>query len=189
MNKIKSFVLLCIIAAIAFAMYKFTKETSASPENSIVSKAVASSIMISEEEAKKLSDMYPLHLYFFNENEDLLKQEIRYIGKEDLSKGPENTAGIVLNEIIKGPSPDMGLRPSLDSKAKIASISMEDHKIEIIFNETSFGNHIELSVMSIVNSLCDIEGIDEVYIKTDDDNENQRLNEYGLDEKLTKDMH
>ena len=191
MNKLKSFVLLCIIAAVAFGMYKFIKSSSTPAENNNFSAAntAASSIMISEEEAKKLSDMFPLHLYFLNENGDLLKQEIRYITKEEFEKGTENNAKIVLDELIKGPSPDAGLKPSIDNKTKINAMTLEDKKIEIDFDENFLNGDVKMAAMSVVNSLCDIDGIDEVYIKINGDSENQKLKDTGLDKKLSKDMN
>jgi germination protein M len=58
----------------------------------------ASSVVMGEEQAKKLENKFPIHLYFANADNTKLRLEIRYIDIADTEKGVAHMASVIVNE-------------------------------------------------------------------------------------------
>lgn len=129
----------------------------------------ASSIVMGEEEAQMLSDKVPIHLYFANEDGSKLKLEVRYIPVSEAKKSVNNLAGIVVNELIKGPT-KKGLKATIPEGTKLAknSIPIKAGVATVNFNKDFVDKHPggkdaeRITIYSIVNSLTDIKDIQEV---------------------------
>ena len=61
-----------------------------------------SSIVMNEDEAKKLTDKVPIHLYFANDDNSKLKLEVRYIAVSEAKKSVNTLASTIVKELIKG---------------------------------------------------------------------------------------
>jgi len=129
----------------------------------------ASSVAIGEEEAKKLSDKVPIHLYFANEDSSKLKLEVRHIPVSEAKKSVNNLAGIVVNELIKGPT-KKGLKPTIPEGTKLikSSVPIKAGVATVNLSKDFVDKHPggkdaeRLTIYSIVNSLTEIKDIQEV---------------------------
>ncbi|MDP4181498.1 MAG: GerMN domain-containing protein [Bacillota bacterium] len=128
----------------------------------------ASSIAMGEEEAKKLSDKLPIHLYFANEDNSKLKLEVRYIPIKDAKKSVNNLAGIVVKELIKGPTKS-GLKPTIPEGTKLkTSVSIKSGVATVNLSKDFADKHPggkdaeRITIYSIVNSLTEIKDIQKV---------------------------
>ena len=63
-----------------------------------------------EDEAKKLTDKVPIHLYFTDEDNKKLTMEIRYISVAEAKKSTASLASVIVKELITGPAKDSGLQ-------------------------------------------------------------------------------
>lgn len=129
----------------------------------------ASSVAIGEEEAKKLSDKVPIHLYFANEDSSKLKLEVRHIPISEAKKSVNNLAGIVVNELIKGPT-KKGLKATIPEGTKLvkSSVPIKSGVATVNLSKDFVDKHPggkeaeRLTIYSIVNSLTEIKDIQEV---------------------------
>ena len=106
-----------------------------------------------------------LTLYFPDNDALYLHPEVREV---ETVKG-EELASIVLDELFKGPVSE-NLSPCLDGEKLVNSVTVSDGLCTVDFNEdfailNSGGSTREsFAIGAIVNSLCSLEGIDEVKI-------------------------
>ncbi|TYQ15300.1 UNVERIFIED_CONTAM: sporulation and spore germination protein [Acetivibrio alkalicellulosi] len=128
----------------------------------------ASSILLSEAEASKISDKVPIHLYFANEDYTKLKLEIRYIPISEAKKSVNHLAEIIVNELIKGPKVS-GLKPTIPVEAKLHEDIKIDGDVAIVdFNSEFRDKHPggkaqeKMTIYSIVNSLTELKEINKV---------------------------
>jgi hypothetical protein len=129
----------------------------------------ASSIVMGEEEARKLSDKVPIHLYFANEDNTKLKLEVRHIPASEAKKSVNNLAGIVVNELINGPT-KKGLKATIPGGTKLIknSVPIKSGVATVNLSKDFVDKHPggkdaeRITIYSIVNSLTDIKGIQEV---------------------------
>ncbi len=135
-----------------------------------------SSIAIGEDEAKKLTDKVPVHLYFANEDNTKLKLEIRYIPVSEAKKSVNNLAGKIVEELIKGPSEGSALKSTIPKEAKLASpvkINAESSTATVDFNKEFISKHPggkdaeRITIYSIVNSLTELKEIEKVKFTID----------------------
>lgn len=129
----------------------------------------ASSIVMGEDEAKKLTDKVPIHLYFAGEDNSKLKLEVRYIPMADAKKSVDNLASIIVKELIKGPLKDCGLKATipagtqLRTPVKISSgVATVDLSKEIIDKHPGGKDAEQLTIFSIVNSLTELKDVQKV---------------------------
>ncbi|MDQ2085353.1 GerMN domain-containing protein [Herbivorax sp. ANBcel31] len=127
-----------------------------------------SSITLSEAEARQISDKVPINLYFANKDCTELKLEIRYIPVSEAKKSVNHLAGIIVNELIKGPKVDE-LRPTIPSESKLKSKIEIDGDVAVVdfnseFREKHSGEKAQekMTIYSIVNSLTELKEIDKV---------------------------
>ncbi|NLI57154.1 MAG: GerMN domain-containing protein [Clostridium sp.] len=127
-----------------------------------------SSITLSEEEARQISDKIPINLYFANEDYTKLKLEIRYIPMSEAKKSVNHLAEIIVNELIKGPKVGE-LRSAIPSESKLVSKIEIDGDVAVVdFNSEFRDKHPDdkakekMTIYSIVNSLTELKEIDKV---------------------------
>lgn len=129
-----------------------------------------SSIVMNEEDAKKLTDKVPIHLYFANEDNTKLKLEVRYISMAEAKKSVNNLATIIVNELIKGPT-NVGLNATIPkgtkpvTKVKIDAASATatvDFSKEFIEKHPGGKTAEQLTIYSIVNSLTELKEVQKV---------------------------
>jgi germination protein M len=134
----------------------------------------ASSIVMAEEEAEAVSGKVPLYLYFANEDNTRLKLEVRYISAGDAKKDTGQMAGVVIEELIKGPADTDGYKPTIPAGAKLRSpvvikdgIATVDMSIEFKTQHPGGKDAEKLTIYSIVNSLTELRGIEKVKFTID----------------------
>lgn len=129
----------------------------------------ASSVVMGEEEAKKLTDKVPIHLYFANQDSTKLKLEVRYIPVSEAKKSVNNLATLIVKELIKGPSADSGLKATVPSGAALRSpVSINSGIATVDFTKDFIAKHPggkaaeQLTIYSIVNSLTELKEVQKV---------------------------
>jgi hypothetical protein len=128
-----------------------------------------SSIVMNEDEAKKLTDMVPIHLYFANEDNTKLKLEIRYIKMSEAKKSVNNLATIIVKELISGPENKSGLKATIPAGTKPgARIKIDAATATVDFSKEFVEKHPggkiaeQLTIYSVVNSLTELKEIQKV---------------------------
>lgn len=133
-----------------------------------------SSVVMSEEEAKELTDKYPVRLYFANEDNTKLKLEIRYIPVSEAKKGTATIAAWIVNELIKGPVTNKNLKSTIPQSAQLrgpvkieAGVATVDLTSDFITKHTGGKEAEKMSIYSIVNSLTELKDIQKVKFRID----------------------
>lgn len=128
-----------------------------------------SSIVINEEDAKRLSDKIPVHLYFANEDNTRLKKEIRYIEVGEAKKGTSTLASWIVKELIKGPKTNKALKPTIPEGTELRSpVVIEDGIATVDLTNNFVNKHPggkeaeQMTIFSIVNSLTELKEIQKV---------------------------
>jgi germination protein M len=130
-----------------------------------------SSIAMNEDEAKKLTDKVPIHLYFANEDNTKLKLEIRYIPLSEAKKSVNNRASLIVKELINGPDSKSGLKATIPAGTKQGArikidaakgIATVDFSKEFIDKHPGGKIAEQLTIYSIVNSLTELKEIQKV---------------------------
>lgn len=128
----------------------------------------ASSIVMNEDEAKKLTDKVPIHLYFAGED-NKLKLEVRYIQVAEAKKSTSNLASTVVKELISGPGAEGGLKATMPEGTKLrapvsinAGVATVDLTKEFVDKHPGGKEAEQLTIYSIVNSLTEIKDIQKV---------------------------
>lgn len=128
-----------------------------------------SSIVMNEDEAKKLSDKVPIHLYFANTENSKLKLEVRYIPITEAKKSVSNLATAIVKELIKGPGPTSMLKPTVPAGAQLrspvsinAGIATVDFTKDLITKHPGGKTAEQLTIFSIVNSLTELKEVQKV---------------------------
>jgi hypothetical protein len=134
----------------------------------------ASSIALSEADARQIADKMPISLYFANEEGTKLKLEKRYIPMSDIKKPTNELASLIIKELINGPAKGSGLKATIPAETKLRSKVKIDGGVAIVdfskeFKEKHPGgkNAEQLTIYSIVNSLTELKDISEVKFKID----------------------
>jgi germination protein M len=168
MRRIISIVTVCIFILVTFSgcglLQKMGLQSGSEDELRPVS-----SIVIGEDEAKKLTDKVPIHLYFANEDNTKLKLEVRYIPLTDAKQGTSHLASVIVRELIKGPSADTGykstipagttLRTPVSISSRIATVDMSK---EFKSKHPGGKDAEKMTIYSIVNSLTELADIEKV---------------------------
>ncbi|NLU26440.1 MAG: GerMN domain-containing protein [Hungateiclostridium thermocellum] len=130
--------------------------------------SVASSIVLSEADARQIADKSPIRLYFANEDNSKLKLEIRYIPVSETTKSVNHLAEIIVNELIKGPKV-AGLKPTIPEGTKLRSAIKIEGDVAIVdftkeFRDNHPGGKAEerMTIYSVVNSLTELKEINKV---------------------------
>lgn len=128
-----------------------------------------SSIVMNEDEAKKLTDKVPVHLYFANEDNTKLKLLVRYVSLADAKKPVSTLATTIVKELFNGPGTAAGYNPTLPSGTALhspvtvnAGIATVD--LNAAFRDNHPGGKVaeQLSIFSVVNTLTELKEISKV---------------------------
>lgn len=127
-----------------------------------------SSIVLTEEEARRLNEKLPVTLYFSNQDGTRLVNEIRYISMEDAKQGTEKLASVLVKELINGPAsselkPTIPEGTSLRSPVKIEGrTAIVDMTKEFVDNHPGGKEAEEMTIYSAVNTLTELKDIETV---------------------------
>ncbi len=163
-----SILTLCIFTLVVFAgcgfLQKLGLQKGAEDELRPVS-----SIVMGEDEAEVLSNKVPVYLYFANEDNTKLKLEVRYISMEDAKKGTSQLAGIIVNELIKGPTATTGFKATVPEGSELRSAIKIKDGVAVVDMSKEFksahpgGKDAEkMTIYSIVNSLTELKDVQKV---------------------------
>ncbi len=129
----------------------------------------ASSIVMNEDEAKKLTDKVPIHLYFASEDSSKLKMEVRYIPVAEAKKSVNNLASVIVKELIKGPAADTALKATIPATAQLrapvninAGVATVDFTKDFVDKHPGGKSAEQLTIYSIVNSLTELKEVQKV---------------------------
>jgi germination protein M len=127
-----------------------------------------SSIVISEEDARRLNEKLPVHLYFSDRDCTKLVAEIRYLSMDEAKQGTEQLASALVKELVKGPS-NSELRPTIPEGASLRSpVKLEGRTATVDMTKEFIDNHPggkeneEITIFSIVNTLTELKDIERV---------------------------
>jgi len=127
-----------------------------------------SSIVLSEEEARRLNEKLPVTLYFSNQDGTRLINEIHYISMDEAKQGTEKLASVLVKELIKGPS-SSELKATIPEGASLRSpVKIEGRTAIVDMTKEFVDNHPggkeaeELTIFSIVNTLTELKDIETV---------------------------
>ncbi len=128
-----------------------------------------SSIVMSEEDAKLLSDKVALHIYFANPDNTKLSLQIRYIPVTEAKKSVNNLASAIVRELLSGPGPNTALKQVIPTGTRLlAPVSVDNSVAAVNLSNEFVNNHPggklaeQLTIYSIVNSLTEIKEISKV---------------------------
>jgi germination protein M len=128
-----------------------------------------SSITMGEDEASKLTDKVPIHLYFANEDNTKLKLEVRYIPMADAKQSASHLASVIVRELIKGPSADSGYKATIPAGTTLRTPVTVNARTAVVDMSKEFkskhpgGKDAEkMTIYSIVNSLTELKDIQKV---------------------------
>jgi germination protein M len=128
-----------------------------------------SSVVMNEEEAKKLSDKIPVYLYFANEDNTKLKLEVKYIPMSEAKKSSSSLATAIVKELINGPAEDSKLKATIPAGTQLRSpVKIEAGIATVDFNKAFVEKHPggkaaeQMTLFSIVNSLTEMKDIQKV---------------------------
>lgn len=169
MRRLVSATLIIIILCLGlFAGCSPKKSADEENKNSLETQPV-SSIAIGEEDAKNISDKYPVRVYFANEDNSKLKAQIRYVDLQEAKKGTEYLAALIIQELIKGPDRESGLRATIPKDVKLVSpVKVKDGIATVNLSKQLIDNHVggkaneQMTIYSIVNSLTELKDISKV---------------------------
>lgn len=169
MRKVVSVITVCFLVLMMFSgcsvLQKLGLMSSESDEV-----RPASSIVMGEDEAKKLTDKVPIHLYFANEDNTKLMLDVHYIPMADTKQSTSHLASVIVKELIAGPSKDSGLKATIPKgtvlrkpvsiKKGVATVDLSG---EFKANHPGGGKDAEkMTIYSIVNSLTELKDIEKV---------------------------
>lgn len=170
MRKLLSIILICIMIIAMFSGCGLLQKLGLQ-ENNNDELTPVSSIVMNEDEAKKLTDMVPVHLYFANEDNTKLKLEIRYIKMSEAKKSVNNLATIIVKELINGPDSKSGLKATIPAGTKPGArikIDAANATATVDFSKEFVEKHPggkiaeQLTIYSVVNSLTELKEIQKV---------------------------
>lgn len=127
-----------------------------------------SSILLSEEDARRINEKLQVRLYFADPDGTKLVREIRYIDIADAKQGTEQQATILVKELVKGPS-NSTLKATIPEGASLRSpVKVENRVATIDMTKEFVDNHPggkeaeEMTIFSIVNTLTELKDIEKV---------------------------
>ena len=127
-----------------------------------------SSIVLTEEDARKLNEKLPVTLYFSNQDGTRLINEIHYISMDEAKQGTEKLASVLVKELIKGPS-NSELKSTIPEGASLRSpVKIEGRTAIVDMTKEFVDNHPggkeaeEMTIFSIVNTLTELKDIETV---------------------------
>ncbi len=124
--------------------------------------------VISEEDAKKIQDKVPIHLYYATK-QNKLKLVVRYISNEQ--QDIDKIATIVMEELMKNPK-EVGLYNVIPQGTKLRKpVKVQNNVAYVDLSEEFVKNHKggkdgeKATIFAIVNSLTELKDINKVKFK------------------------
>lgn len=125
-----------------------------------------SSIVMTEDEAKKLDEKVPILLYFADKDGKTLAVERRYILRSDVKSDIQNA---VMKELLKGPSASTVLKAALPADTKLATPVKIKNGVATVNLSKEFAENFPknkdaqaLAIYSIVNTLSELKEVSSV---------------------------
>ncbi|NJD03984.1 MAG: GerMN domain-containing protein [Ruminiclostridium sp.] len=147
-----------------------------------------SSIVMGEDEAKKLTDKVPVHLYFANGDNTRLMKEIRYIQMSDARQSTSHLASVIVKELISGSSKDKGFKATIPVGTKLrAPVAIKGGVATVDFSKEFKSMHPggkdaeKMTIFSVVNSLTELKDILKVRFTIDGKILKEYLGNYQFD--------
>lgn len=182
MRKLISLILVCVIIMTLSSGCGSVDSTSGIDELT-----PASSVSLGESQAGELKDKTPYKLYFINE-QGKLAPETRYIDNTEVTKGTENVATVLINELISGPAKGSLLQATIPQGTKVNStVAVKDGIATVDLTKDFIEKHKggkkseQLTLYSIVNTLTEIKEIKSVQFKIDGKVKKEFKGSYQLD--------
>jgi Spore germination protein len=152
-----------------------------------------SSIVMGEDEAKKLTDKAPVRLYFANEDNTKLMLEIKYIPVSDIKQSTGHLASVIVNELINGPTKDSGNKAVIPTGTKLRStVVVKDGVATVDLSKEFKSKHPggkdaeKMTIFSIVNSLTELKDIQKVKFTIVGKTEKEYMGNYQFDVPFTR---
>lgn len=131
-----------------------------------------SSVTMGENDANGVNNKTPIKLYFINDKESKLSEEIRYIDSSEASKGNEYLATLILKELIKGPAKGSLLKATIPQGTTVhANVTIKENVATVDLSKEFISKHLggkkneQLTLYSIVNTLTELKDIKSVQFK------------------------
>lgn len=147
-----------------------------------------SSIVMGEDEAQKLSDKIPIHLYFANEDNTKLMLEVRYIPLADTKQSTSHLASVIVRELINGPSKEIGYKATIPAGTQLrtpvsisARVATVDLSSEFKSKHPGGIDAEKMTIYSIVNSLTELTDIQKVKFKIGGKTQKDFMGNYQFD--------
>lgn len=147
-----------------------------------------SSVVMGEEEAKKLSDKVQVRLYFDNGDSTKLRLEIRYIPLSEAAKSVNSLASLIVKELINGPGKDSGLKATIPEGTELRSpVKIEAGVATVDFTKEFRDKHSggkaaeRMTIYSIVNTLTELKEIQKVKFLIDGKTEKEYKGNFKFD--------
>jgi germination protein M len=165
--RFKKTIILCMVIAMLLSGCDTLKRFGANNGMNDEAQPV-SSIAMNEDEAKRITNKVPIHLYFANENDNKLLMEVRYVDTAEAKKSVNNLAGIIVKELIKGPK-EPGYKATIPSTTALRSsvvinqnVATVDLTKDFIDKHAGGKEEEQRTIYSIVNSLTELKEIQKV---------------------------
>jgi hypothetical protein len=151
-----------------------------------------SSIVLSEDDAKRLNEKLPIHLYFSDMDGTSLVGEMRYLSMEDARQGTDKLASAMVKELVKGPA-NTSLKPTIPEGASLRSpIKIEGRTAIVDMTKEFVDNHPggkeaeEMTIFSIVNTLTELKDIETVQFQINGKIQKDFKGSFRFDNKFSR---
>ena len=151
-----------------------------------------SSIVLSEEDAKRLNEKLPVHLYFSDKDGTKLVGEIRYLSMEDAMQGTDKIASTLVKELVNGPS-NSTLKPTVPQGATLRSpVKVEGRTATVDMTKEFVDNHPggkeaeEMTIFSIVNTLTELKDVETVKFQVNGKTQKEFKGSFRFDQEFPR---
>ncbi len=186
MRKVVSIVTLCMFILLTFSGCGILQKLGLQKTEDELQPV--SSIVMGEDEAKKLTDKVPVHLYFANDDNTKLMKEIRYIPMADAKQSTSHLASVIVKELIAGSSKERGYKATIPAGTKLLSpVAVKDGIATVDFSKEFKSKHPggkdaeKMTIFSVVNSLTELKDIQKVKITIDGKVAKEYMGNYQFD--------
>ncbi|MBP7175014.1 MAG: GerMN domain-containing protein [Thermoclostridium sp.] len=151
-----------------------------------------SSIVLSEDDAKRLNEKLPVHLYFSDKDGTKLVGEIRYLSMEDAMQGTDKIASTLVKELVSGPSTST-LKPTVPEGASLRSpVKVEGRTAIVDMTKEFVDNHPggkeaeEMTIFSIVNTLTELKDVETVKFQVNGKTQKEFKGSFRFDQEFPR---
>lgn len=127
-----------------------------------------SSIVLTEDDARRLNEKLPVTLYFSNQDGTGLINEIHYLSMNDAMQGTEQLAALLVKELVNGPSNSELMATIPEGAALRSPVKVENRMATVDMTKEFVDNHPggkeaeEMTIFSVVNTLTELKDIETV---------------------------